>query len=177
MSDSGDGVTPGGSPARPAGRSRQRSGAAAMLVTLAGVVGGAAIGTVPGIVARKTFLAPEPDAGLGDIGPALIALGMSALGAVVGAIVGYLPTTRRPGRTGTRTRSPGGARTRSPWVDIAGAVVLLLVGIPSAVVLYIIVPAIGVLVFFALGAVVISRLVSNSPELSSRFRKNRRGPN
>jgi hypothetical protein len=108
------------------------------LILCAGIVGGAAAGVLPAVVARKTFLAPQPDSGLGDIGPALVSLAVGALGAITGAVIGLLACTRWINRANTPTATPR--------VRLLGVLVLVLVSLPLSVVLLIIVPFIGVLV-------------------------------
>jgi hypothetical protein len=117
---------------------RLYSSVAAGLILCAGIVGGAAAGMLPAIIARKTLLAPQPDAGLGDIGPALVSLAAGAVGGIVGAVIGLLVSTRWIKRADVPTATP---RVRS-----FGVVVFVLVSLPFAIVLLIIVPFIGVLV-------------------------------
>ena len=93
---------------------------------------------LPAIVARKTFLAPQPDSGLGDIGPALVSLAVGALGAITGAVIGLLACTLWI----KRANPPA-----TPRIRLLGVLVLVLVSLPLSVVLLIIVPFIGVLVF------------------------------
>lgn len=70
-------------------RGPRRSAGVAALVALGGTLAGAFVGAVPAIIARKTFLAPQPGSGLEDLGPALLAFGMGALGMVCGAVGGF----------------------------------------------------------------------------------------
>jgi hypothetical protein len=127
-----------------------------VLIVCAGIVGGAAAGMLPAIIARKTFLAPQPDAGLGDLGAGLLALIAGALGAVVGAIVGLVVTTRRLKRAATST------------VRFSGVLVFLLVACPSAVVVLAIAPTIGVPVAVAVFLVAGAQIFAASPFQSKR---------
>lgn len=78
----------------------------ATLSAMGGTAAGAVCGVIPGIVARKTFLAPQPDAGLGDLGPALLAFAIGAAGAVVGALFGFHVTMRALRRRGRVVNVP-----------------------------------------------------------------------
>lgn len=73
---------------------------------MGGTAAGAVCGVIPAIVARKTFLAPQPDAGLADLGPALLAFAIGVAGVVVGALLGYHFTVRALRRRGRSTNVP-----------------------------------------------------------------------
>lgn len=138
MSDRGSFPAPDAASPR---RSRGYATIAPVLIVCAWIVGGAAAGMLPAIIARKTFLAPGPDAGLGDLGPALLALCIGALGAVAGASSGLIVSVRRLRAAKAATVAPG--------VRHFGVVVFVLVAVPPTVVLLIVVPLIGALVLAA----------------------------
>lgn len=65
-----------------------------ILTIVAFAAGAGAVGALPGIFARKTFLAPQPDAGMGDLGPALFAVPIGLAGVAIGAALGCVFAVR-----------------------------------------------------------------------------------
>ena len=158
MSDLSDGAAPDVAASR---RTRLKSSMVAGLISCAGILVGAAVGILPAIVARKTFLAPQPDAGLADIGPALVALAVGAIGGIIGATIGLLVSARWVDRADTPTATP---RIRS-FSRSFSVLVFVLVCIPLEVVLLIVVPLLGVLVLGAVFLVVAAHLVGRNAPL------------
>jgi hypothetical protein len=74
--------------------------AMATVLVMATTVTGGLCGVVPAIVARMTLLAPGPDAGLADLGPALLSIAIGAAGALTGACLAYYLTVRALRRKG-----------------------------------------------------------------------------
>lgn len=89
--------------------SPRRTAALATVLVMACTVAGGLCGVVPAIVARTTFLAPEPDAGLGDLGPVLFSIAIGAAGALAGACVAYYFTVRALRRKGLPVNAGIGA--------------------------------------------------------------------
>jgi hypothetical protein len=78
----------------------------ATLLTLSYAVFGGCCGALPGVVARKTVLAPTPGAGLEDLGPALAALFIGVIGVLLGALVGVRFARRALRREGIDSAAP-----------------------------------------------------------------------
>lgn len=78
----------------------------ATLLTLAYAVFGGCCGALPGVIARMTVLAPKPDAGLEDLGPALAALFIGLIGLLLGALLGVGFARRALRRRGIDSAAP-----------------------------------------------------------------------
>jgi hypothetical protein len=77
------------------------SGLCAIAIRLVVIVVGAAVGTVPGFVASRTFLAPRVNNDLSDINnvfTALFAIAIGVVGALVGGFVANWQAERRRDR-------------------------------------------------------------------------------
>lgn len=114
----------------------------ALALCSAGTAAGMAVGSLAGVAARLTVLAPRPGAGLEDLSFFLLALAIGCLGALLLGVGGFLVARRWTARHGWP----------QDWTG-AGALVLLL---PMCGLLARVVPAVGLLA--ALGVTLLAVL-------------------